>query len=263
MGVVGLVAIAQSPERPGQTERGATMAQNNTTTTEPTKADKLAERAKRTAERATERQAKAEAERVKAEKLAAAAEAEAIKQAEREAAKAAKAAEAERHQQDTKAATEALVLLAATETAGLVTSVEKAWRLGEVIISAGLKARPVAIAAMPVADWEAKQAEAKAKGKQAQPDYLSKVNDSVNVRKRFATEAEAISAAGEWALANPKNVSLRAFATGENVNKPKRKGDPMSAKAAARLFAQAVARDGLTGEQAMDLIAEAMASAAE
>ena len=148
------------------------------------------------------------------------------------------------------------------ETGGLVATVGAAWRLGDVIDSAGLKARPVAIAAMDPEAWQAAEAKAKADGKQAQPEYLSKVNDSVNIRKRYDTVEAAKDAAKAWAKANPKNVSLRAFANGK-APKAKAQGDPMTAKAAARLFAKAVAREGLSDEQAMDLIAEAMASIAE
>jgi len=82
------------------------------------------------------------------------------------------------------------------------------------------------------------------------------------VRKAYDSAEDAEAAAEAWAKANPKNVSLRAFANGK-APKAKGKGDPMTAKAAARLFAQAVAREGLSDEQAMDLIAEAMASIAE
>lgn len=239
----------------------------NTTTTEPTKADKLAERYKRTIDRANDREAKAEADRIAAEKLAAAIEAEQAKKAEREAAEAAEQAEAERQAKATDEATGELAEIVAAETRGLVGAVKHAWKLGEVVISAGLKARPVAIAAMgdeAWADLKAKHAKAKGEGKvkgQAQPRNLSKVNDSVNIRKRFATEAEAVQAARDWVGDDPKSVSLRSFAKGESVNKPT--GAPMSARDAARLFAKAVARDGLTDEQAMDLIAEAMANVAE
>jgi len=241
-----------------------------TNTTTQTKADKLAERAKRTAERATERQAKAEAERVKAEKLAAAAEAEAVKQAEREIAEAAKQAEAERQAEAVKQATENLAEVVKAEGDGLVGAVIAAWHLGDTVATADLKARPVAIAAMGSEAWEALQAEhAKAfadgrvRSKQAQPRNLSKVNDSVNVRKAYGTVELAEQAAREWLATDPASVSLRSFAKGESVNKGKRRGAPMTAKDAARLFAKAVVGEGLTEEQAMDLIAEAMANVAE
>jgi len=235
----------------------------STKTTKATKADQLAERAKRTAERATERQARAEAERAKAEKLAAAAEAEAAKQAEREIAEAAKQAEADRVADLLAKATVALGDLIATEAAGLVSSVVAAWRLGEHVGQAGLKARPAAILMMDDDEWLATCEAAKAESKQAQPRHLSKVNDSVNVRKAYATAEAAEQAAREWMATDPASVSLRSFVKGENVNKGKAKGDPMTAKAAAGLFAKACEREGLTEDQAMELIAEAMASIAE
>ena len=243
------------------------MAQNNTTTT---KADQLAERAKRTEAKAAEAKARAEAQAEKAAKAQAAAEQAAAKAAEREIAEAAKQAEAERQAEATGQAAEGLADVVKAETAGLVATVGAAWHLGDVIVSAGLKARPVAIAAMGVEAWQAHQdehakafAEGKVKSEQAQPEYLSKVNDSVNVRKQYATAEDAEAAARAWAKANPKSVSLRSFAKGENVNKAKAKGDPMTAKAAARLFAQAVAREGLTEDQAWALISEAMENVAE
>ena len=237
------------------------MAQSKNTTT-TTKADQLAERAKRTEAKAAEAKARAEAQAEKAAKAQAAAEQAAVKAAEREIAEAAKAAEAERMAEATGQAAKGLADVVGAETGGLVATVGAAWRLGDVIDSAGLKARPVAIAAMDPEAWQAAEAKAKADGKQAQPEYLSKVNDSVNVRKQYATAEDAEDAAEAWAKANPKNVSLRAFANGK-APKAKAQGDPMTAKAAARLFAKAVAREGLSDEQAMDLIAEAMASIAE
>ncbi len=254
-GVPVVVAGVMSNNNP-ETEN--TMSTNTTTT----KADQLAERAKRTEAKAAEAQARAEAQAAKAAKAQAAAEAEREKAAEREIAEAAKQAEADRIAQATGEAKDALYLLAGTESAGLVSTVKAAWHLGDVIVTADLKARPVAIAAMGDEAWQAAEAEAKANGKQAQPRYLSKVNDSINVRKQYATVDEAISAAGQWSIDNPESMSLRAFANGK-APKAKAKGDPMTAKAAARLFAQAVAREGLSDEQAMDLIAEAMASIAE
>ena len=239
------------------------MAQNNTTTIKPTPAEKLAERAKRTEAKAAEAKARAEAQAEKAAKAQAAAEQAEAKRAEREAAEAAKQAEADRIAEATGEAKDALYLLAGRESAGLVSTVEAAWLLGDVIVTADLKARPVAIAAMGEQAWQAAEAEAKENGKQAQPRYLSKVNDSINVRKQYATVDEAISAAGQWAIDNPDSMSLRAFAKGESVNKAKKKGDPMTAKAAAALFAKAAAREGLTEDQAWALISEAMASIAE
>jgi len=238
------------------------MAQSKNTTT-TTKADQLAERAKRTEAKAAEAKARAEAQAEKAAKAQAAAEQAAAKAAEREIAEAAKQAEAERQAEATKQATEGLAAVVSAETAGLMSSVSAAWHLGDVIISAGLKARPVAIAAMDPEEWQAAEAEAKAGGKQAQPRYLSKVNDSVNVRKQYPTLEAAEEAARWWLAGAPASVSLRSFAKGEDVNKGKRKGDPMTAKAAARLFAQAVAREGLTEDQAVHLIAEAMENVAE
>lgn len=261
--VISAIRKCSDPGEAGaQHERGATMAQSKNTTT--TKADQLAERAKRTEARAAEAKARAEAQAEKAAKAQAAAEAAAAKAAEREIAEAAKRAEAMRIEDDTKAAADALVALAGTEVAGLAASAEAAWNLGEIILSAGLKARPVAIATMDPDVWRAAEAEAKANGRQAQPRYLSKVNDSVNVRKAYATAEEAKEAAEVWAEENPKSVSLRAFANGKAPKaKGKGKGDPMTAKAAARLFAKAVATEGLSDDEAMDLIAEAMASIAE
>lgn len=276
-----MTSIAAAASLSGVPVVGRVMSNNNnnkenntmsakSTITEPTKADKLAERAKRTAERATERQAKAEAERVKAEKLAAAAEAEAAKQAEREAAEAVKRAEAERQAEATEQATENLAEVVKAEGDGLVSTVIAAWHLGDTVATADLKARPVAIAAMGEEAWQELQAEhaeafaeGRVKSKQAQPRNLSKVNDSVNVRKVYGTVGLAEQAARDWLATDPASVSLRSFAKGESVNKAKGKGDPMTAKAAAGLFAKAVAREGLTEEQAMDLIAEAMASVAE
>lgn len=228
-------------------------------------ADKLEERVKRVRAKAADRQAKDAAD---IEKLEAAAEAEKAKQAAKAAAEAAKAAEAERLAEATGEASKGVAEVVGAEAEGLVTTVGAAWRLGEVIVSADLKARPVAIVAMGAEAWQAHQdehAKAKAEGKvkgQAQPKNLSKVNDSVNVRKAYGSEAEAVQAARDWLATDPSSVSLRSFAKGESVNKGKRKGAPMSARDAARLFATAVAREGLTEEQAMDLIAEAMASIA-
>lgn len=235
------------------------MAQNNTTTT---KADQLAERAKRTEAKAAEAKARAEAQAEKAAKAKAAAEAAEAKRAEREIAEAAKAAEAARQFEATGLAAEGLAAVVKAETTGLVSTVKAAWHLGDVIDSAGLKARPVAIAAMDPEAWQAAEAKAKAEGKQAQPRFLSKVNDSLNIRREYATAEDAEAAAEVWADENPKNVSLRAFANGK-APKAKAQGDPMTAKAAARLFAKAVAREGLSEDEAMDLIAEAMASIAE
>lgn len=265
------------------------MATNTTTT----KADKLAERYKRTIDRANDREAKAEADRIAAEKLAAAIEAEQAKKAEREAAEAAEQAEAERVDELVDKGREILAEVTEAEGVSLVVNVVRMWNVGEAIMSAGLSAKGFAERSMirkagDVAEQagedraEAEQAEAeriaeakaeakakaKAEGKtgQWQPRFLSEANDAANIRKRYATEAEARVAAEGWAISTDpacRSKSVRSFAKGESVAKGKRKGDPMTAKAAAALFAKACEREGLTEDQAMELIAEAMASIAE
>jgi len=167
------------------------------------------------------------------------------------------------------------------------------WNVGDAIMSAGLSAKGFAERSMwrkagDVAEQagddrdEAERAEmvrideakadvkakAKAEGKsgQWQPRFLSEATDAANIRKRYATEAEAKDAAEAWSISTEpehRSKSVRSFAKGESIGKSKAKGDPMTAKAAAGLFAKACEREGLTEEQAMDLIAEAMASIAE
>jgi len=237
------------------------MAQSKNTTT--TKADQLAERAKRTEAKAAEAKARAEAQAEKAAKAQAAAEQAAAKAAEREIAEAAKQAEAERVQEHMTTGWGALCRLLEAEGEGLVNAVAEAWTLGYHLAEAGVKARPAAISFTGAMEWDEIKAKAEAEGKQAQPRYLSKVNDSVNVHKQYPTYEAAIDAAREWVAGEPASCSLRSFVKGENVNKAKAKGDPMTAKAAARLFAQAVAREGLTEDQAWALISEAMENVAE
>lgn len=263
------------------------------TTTEPTKADKLAARAaKRSDDAAKAEAAKAKAE-ADAEKLAKAAEAERAKAAEREIAEAAERAEAERVIGLVDKGREILAEVVEAEGVALVVNVARMWNVGDTIVSAGLSAkafaersmwrkagdaavkagedREAAEAAEMVRIDEAKaeiKAKAKAEGKttQWQPRFLSEATDAANIRKRYGTEAEAKAAAEAWAISTDpehRSKSIRSFAKGESVGKSKGKGDPMTAKDAARLFAKAAAREGLTDEQAMDLIAEAMASAAE
>lgn len=265
------------------------MATNTTTT----KADKLAERYKRTIDRATEREAKAEADRIAAEKLAAAMEAEQAKEAERQAKAAAEQAEAERIVGLVDKGREILAEVTEAEGVALVVNVVRMWNVGDAIMSSGLsakgfaersmwrKAGDVAVAAGEDRDAaeraemvrieEAKaevKAKAKAEGKttQWQPRFLSEHTDAANIRKRYATEAEARVAAEGWAISTDpecRSKSVRSFAKGESVGKGKGRGEPMSAKDAARLFAEAVVREGLTDEQADAMIAEAMANAAE
>lgn len=287
--VVGRVMSTNSNINSKGTETMAT----TTTTTKASKADKLAERYKRTIDRANDREAKAEADRIAAEKLAAAIEAEQAKKAEREAAEAAEAAEAERVDELVDKGREILAEVTEAEGVALVKNVARMWNVGDAIMSAGLSAKGFAERSMirkagDVAEQagedraEAEQAEAdriveakaevkakaKAEGKsgQWQPRFLSEHTDAANIRKRYGTEAEAKAAAEAWSISTEpehRSKSVRSFAKGESVGKGKGKGAPMSAKDAARLFAQAVAREGLTDEQAMDLIAEAMASVAE
>jgi len=267
-----------------------TMPTNTTTTT---KADQLAERAKRTEAKAAEAKARAEAQAAKAAKAQAAAEAEREKAAEREIAKAAEQAEAERVMGLVDKGREILAEVTEAEGVALVKNVARMWNVGDAIMSAGLSAKGFAERSMwrkagDVAEQagddrdEAERAEmvrideakadvkakAKAEGKsgQWQPRFLSEATDAANIRKRYATEAEAKDAAEAWSISTEpehRSKSVRSFAKGESIGKSKAKGDPMTAKAAARLFAQAVAREGLTEDQAMDLIAEAMASIAE
>lgn len=244
-------------------ERGATMAQNTNTTTKVTPAEKLAERAKRTEAKAAEARARAEAQAEKAAKAQAAAEQAEIKAAEREIAEAAKRAEAERVEEHLMTGWGALCRLLEAEAEGLVQAVAEAWTLGYHLAEAGVKARPAAISYMGAMEWDEVKAKAEAEGKQAQPRYLSKVNDSVNVHKQYPTFDAAVDAAREWAAGEPASCSLRSFVKGESVNKAKKKGDPMTAKAAAALFAKAAARDGLTEDQAWALISEAMENVAE
>lgn len=232
--------------------------------TKVTKAEQLAERAKRTEAKASEAQARAEAERAKAEKLAAAAEAEAAKQAEREIAEAAKQAEADRVADHLMNGWGALCRLMTAEGEGLIAAVGEAWVLGHNLAEAGVSARKAAIHFMGEANWAEKKANAKAEGKaQVQPEYLSKCNDAVNLVGQYPDYDQALQAARDWLATDPASVSLRSFVKGENVNKAKRKGDPMTAKAAAGLFAKACEREGLSEDQAWALISEALENVAE
>ena len=278
-------------------EGGATMAQNNTTTTtKATPAEKLAERAKRTEAKAAEAKARAEAQAEKAAKAQAAAEQAEAKRAEREAAEAAKAAEADRVAGLVRAGVDHLLKADGAERAGLVVTVGHYWNLGDSIRQTGMSAKAFAEQAMVVrgdtfpvldelglqvedpetgeglvlrvtAEWIAlAKAAAKAAGEQWQPAYLSKHNDALTICNRYADEAEAVDAAEAWAISTDpehRSKSVRSFAKGESVNKAKKKGDPMTAKAAARLFAKAVATEGLTEDQAWALISEALESVAE
>jgi len=282
-GVPVVVAGVMSNNNP-ETEN--TMS-TKSTTTEPTKADKLAARAaKRTADAAKAEAAKAKAE-ADAEKLTKAAEAEAAKRAEREIAEAAKDAEIGRIARLVDEGRKILGEVMGAEADALPGNVARMWNVGDIVASSGLSAKAFAELAMvrkagDAADFrgedraEAEQAERdriaevkalrKADGKQWQPQFLSEHNDAANIRKAYTTEVHAKDAAEAWAISTDpehKSKSVRSFAKGQNVNKAKRKGDPMTAKAAARLFAKAVAAEGLSDEQAMDLIAEAMASIAE
>ena len=263
------------------------------TATEPSKAEKLEARAaKRSAAAAKAEAAKVKAE-ADAEKLAKAAEAEKAKAAEREIAEAAERAEAERVIGLVDKGREILAEVMEAEGVALVTNVVRMWNVGDAIMSSGLSAKGFAERSMwrragDAAEREGEdrdeaeraemvrideaKAEVKARNKaegktgQWQPRFLSEHNDAANIRKRYGTEAEAKAAAEEWAVSTDpahRSKSIRSFAKGESVGGSKGKGDPMTAKDAARLFAQAVVRDGLTDEQAMDLIAEAMANAAE
>ena len=268
-------------------ERGATMAQNTNTTTKATPAEKLAERAKRTEAKAAEAKARAEAQAEKAAKAQAAAEAAEAKRAEREAAEAAKDAEIGRIARLVDEGRKILGEVMNAEADALPGNVARMWNVGDLVASSGLSAKAFAELAMirkagDAADFrgedraEAEQAERdriaeakaerKADGKQWQPQFLSEHNDAANIRKAHTTEVHAKDAAEAWAISTDpahSSKSVRSFAKGESVNTAKRKGDPMTAKAAAALFAKAAAREGLTEDQAWALISEAMENVAE